>query len=816
MVHVRLAVAAILLAAASAVSQAQVRQKVDVRQQPMSEALRTLGQQMGLQVMFRVEDLERESTTSPAVSGELTPEEALGRMLQGTHLTYRFVNPGMVLVSTSKPSTGMAEPSGDGAMRLAQADTGSNVRPQNSPEQAGVAAAGVTDEGGRLEEILVTAQKRVERLKDVPISISVLSGEDLDRSSVVGVKDALNFVPGVVAVAANQGGGTQIGIRGVGANGPLANGSSPVAYYLDSVPFGLVQTAVAPDSNAYDLERVEVLRGPQGTLYGANAQNGVVRILTNDANPDAFELKARTSVSSTDGGGGNYRGDMAVNLPIVEGKLAARAVVGYENLSGWINSPVANHVNDAELRNYRLKVNAEPSENLSIGLSAWSSRADYGAPSSSADDGRISLTLPEPQSTDYDAYGLKIDYDFSAVSISSMTSYLDYSNTGLLDAGAFGLTATPFFTGLDSRVFAQETLLRSTQGQWRWTAGVFYRDAKDRLRQSIPGGLGVDWGDGSKSTAVFGELTHRFLDQKVEWTLGARYFHDEVRNEQHALDLGQADGPLYRAGETFDSTTPRAVLTWYPNEGLTVYGSYSEGFRSGFPQNANVARQYPEISPVKPDKLHNYELGAKADLLDRRLSLDTAVYYIKWNDVQQTLNVLNQQGIYVFAPVNGESASGLGVDFGLTAHPVDGLSLGLSFSWNDLQFDSQVFSAGVLLFDTGERVNFSSEFTGGASIDYTFPLGGSGFKGRLSASANYSSEQYCRFIGDGQVTATGDSPLTSRASASLIAPRRWTATAFVDNANNERGSYSPVAPIPDWYPRLRPLTVGIQVDFSFD
>src|SRR5687767_1647963 len=140
-----------------------------------------------------------------------------------------------------------------------------------------------------LEEIIVTAQKREERLQDVPISISVLSGAELDQLTSDGVLEALERVPGVVATAPMAGSGAQLTVRGVSAGGATFNGSSPIAYYLDSVPFGLVKTAIVPDSNIYDLNRVEVLRGPQGTLYGASAQNGVVRVLTNDANPNEFE-----------------------------------------------------------------------------------------------------------------------------------------------------------------------------------------------------------------------------------------------------------------------------------------------------------------------------------------------------------------------------------------------------------------------------------------------------------------------------------------------------------------------------------------------
>lgn len=201
----------------------------------------------------------------------------------------------------------------------------------------GPGVAAQTRETRPLEEVIVTAQKRAERLQDVPIAISVLDGASLDNATVEGVAAALNRVPGVTTVTGSFFGGTQVTVRGITAAGPVASGASPVSYYLDSAPFGLVKTAIVPDANAYDLDRVEVLRGPQGTLYGAGGVGGVVRILTKDANPDAFEIKARTSGSSTKDGGENYRGDMAVNVPIVAGKLAARAVVGYEDWGGWID-----------------------------------------------------------------------------------------------------------------------------------------------------------------------------------------------------------------------------------------------------------------------------------------------------------------------------------------------------------------------------------------------------------------------------------------------------------------------------------------------
>ena len=168
-------------------------------------------------------------------------------------------------------------------------------------------------------EIVVTAQRREERLRDTPISISVLGTQQLDRTSDPSMAEALVRVPAVTVRQSYLGGGIQVPIRGVATTNVIFAGASPTAYYLDSVPFGFTKTAIGPNADLYDLERIEVLRGPQGTLYGSSALNGVIRILTHPADLNEFEAKARASVSLTDGASrANFRLDSAVNVPLIE------------------------------------------------------------------------------------------------------------------------------------------------------------------------------------------------------------------------------------------------------------------------------------------------------------------------------------------------------------------------------------------------------------------------------------------------------------------------------------------------------------------
>lgn len=669
-------------------------------------------------------------------------------------------------------------------------------------------------ESENLEEIFVTAQKRSERLQDVPVSISVMTGDELDTSTAEGITEALNRSPGVMAQTSYIGGGTQIAVRGVAASSTILHGSSPIAYYLDSVPFGLIKTSIAPDANAFDLERVEVLRGPQGTLYGASALNGVVRVLTKDADPDQFELKARTSASATEGGGENYRADMAVNVPLVDSKLAVRAVGGYEDLSGWIDRPNQRDANDAELRNLRVKVDAQPLDELSVGLSAWTSRSAYGAPSLADDNGRHSSTNEEPVRTNYDVYGVEVRYEFPSFSVTSMSSYLEYENDGSLDLVPYIGVDVPFVNQFAAEVFSEELVVTSTaEGLWRWSLGGMYRDEEDQLFQTITGLIPtVDYTDSSESLAVFGELARAFYDGRIEITAGLRYFEDEVGTAENVPSSGVITDPLLSVRSKFDAVTPRVVLTWLPSDVLTVYASYAEGFRSGFQQQPIVIMTAPSIAPVDADTLNNYEVGTKGRIFDGVLQFEAAVYYINWRDVQRDESVVIN-GVPIAALVNGESASGVGFEFAINSEPVSGLELGISFSWNDLTWDDDVFSGGAVLFAQGDRLSLSPEIVAGASAAYNFPLGGNGIEGRLSASANYTSEQDLEIAtGRGE----GDAILIARTNFLIDFREHWSAMVFVDNVTNEDGAVLAAPfPVPDWSTRPRPRTFGLQLEYRF-
>jgi len=790
----------------------------------LEDALIEWGRKAGMTVMVNTRTAA--GYTKATVHGTLTAREALSLLLRDSGLSYMDDGQRIKVISAQGfTRTKLAD------LRLSMAlDESSDA--EKSRTLAPYSASGSGDSlgsadnreaigEGSVSEVVVTAQKREERLQDVPISISVMQGPELDHSSE-DITSLLDRVPGVATLVGIQGGATQVIVRGVISGYALFSGSSPVGYYLDSVPFGTVRSSIGPDSNPYDLDRVEVLRGPQGTLYGASSLDGVVRILTHDPNLNDFDLKARVSESTTDGGGGNYRGDMAINIPIIEGKLAARAVVGREDLSGWIDSPVKANVNDEQLTNLRLKIKAQPVDSLTIGLSAWRSSDDNGAPAVADNNERISSVVPEPLHTGYTTYGATVDYDAPSFSLSNKTSYLTYQNTGIWDFGFLVGFPYTLYTSVKSRVFAEEFNATSKAGsEWQWSVGAFYRDARDVTFQTdnfaTGDTLGTNFSDYSHSAAIFGEIGKRFLDQKLGWTLGIRQFNDRNATQANS-PLPGVDVPLGRMTSTFNSTAPRGVLSWYPSEDLTAYASYSSGFRSGFNQDELVAAAAPTIPAVKPDKLYNYEVGAKGNLFDRKLSFDVSLYYMDWHDVQQTLSIPNPAtgGITDLpAPVNGSSASGAGVDFAVSAQPFDALQIGFTVSWNDLKWNHDVYSGGLVEFHKGDRLDYSPETTLGAFMQYGFQLGSSGYYAHFNASANYTSKLLVKYAqGPGYIDGFGNAMVISRASFAIDSPdKHWTVSLYGDNLNNDRGTPLPEPPIAEWSARLRPRTVGMQLDY---
>jgi iron complex outermembrane recepter protein len=850
--------AAVGLALADPAGAAMKKQYVDVPAQDLSTALQQLMKERELHAVYISEDLRNLRTGG--IKGHFTASEALQQLLSGTGLTYQYLDEKTVTIvpiatapaahehelgSVEARRSAMASGRGAAAASVdaeQQPSTASGFSrglwqrlrlAQTTEGQAGASSAAEENaaDDEQLDEIVVTAQRREQNLVEVPISISVLDGASLDRGSEQGVIEALTKVPGVGAYEGFQTGGAFISIRGVNAMGNVSVGASPIGYYIDMAPFQLVRTAIAPDASAYDLERVEVLRGPQGTLFGAGSQNGTVRILTREAELNEVSAKARVALSSTEDGSLGYRGDAALNIPVVTDKLGLRLVGGYQDLGGWIDRPNEEDSNNGRAVNLRLRADAKPTPELSISSLFWLSRTDLNGGAGGSTNETHRSTIPDPIDTDFDLYGLKASYDFAPFTAESSTSYLDYGVDSTLQGNFTAPGANVLTTNLQAKVFTQELILSSrSEGMFEWTAGAMYRDAEDILvqyRENIftntpiaPYVQPSHTLNSSESYAVFGEVTAKLADGFLDLTAGARFFHDQVGVKEVQRQSGSPTpaSPLVDVEDTFEKVSPRAVVALHPGNRSTIYASYSEGFRSGFEQSPALLVFDQSYPPISPDNVENYEIGAKGELFNGMLSAEAALYRIKWTDVQLSVSVLVGASILT-GTLNAGSATGTGFDAGLTFRPLERLSIGGSFSVNSLELDRDVLNqnaARTVAFFKGDRLPLSPKYTAGADLTYAFSLGGWDAEFRYDASYASARSTFAN-VGGVSVQNEGDDFLTMNARFAVEPREGWRIGLFVNNVNDKRGYIqAPLAPtLIEYSTRSRPRTIGAQLDVRF-
>lgn len=667
-----------------------------------------------------------------------------------------------------------------------------------------------------LEEVVVSAQRREERLQDVPISISVLSGEHLDTSTSSGVLEELTKVPSVAMLPQPEGRSIMV-IRGAA---PQA-GVSPVGYYFDMVPISFLSGSLAPDADGYDLKRVEVLKGPQGTGYGLGSSSGVVRVLTNDPDASRFDAKGRVSMSSTQGGGTNYRADAAINAPLVDGRLAIRGVVGLENWGGWVDRPNKQDANDSDGTNVRLKIGGDIVEGLNVVAGIWHTK-NRGAPVAADDNGKRNVYYDEHTNALNDIYSLVVRKDFGAFSLVSSTSYADIS-ADYFKRSIFTTVGNVIINDWHARASSEEINLTSNgSGPWKWTAGLFYRSIDEHYGYKLASlanintaPLAVDDYLSADSYSAFGELSYSFAQFEL---LGGLRYSKEDRRTYTGLP-----GIDYDEEASFNKATPRVVLSWKPSADAMTYVSYAEGFRSGLIQFRTAIPM--GFGPVKSDLLRNYELGNKATLFDGLLSWEAAVYYMDWKDVQQGLVfpvTVAGQITFLDGVANTSSASGVGGEVSLTFRPVDGFQIGASYSQNNLQIDSDVSSGGVVLFRKGDRLAMSPKTTYGAFAEYSAPIGAD-LELQIGANMSHVSSQIQRFLIDGVTDINNDPATVVSLNVGLgrnDGSRRL--SLFVDNLTDENAatgnnysSSNPPVGNPDEGLRLRPRTVGLQVEMKF-
>lgn len=696
-------------------------------------------------------------------------------------------------------------------------------------------------------EIVVTAQKRVQNVQDVPISISVVGGEELKEQGAVSLVDYAGYVPGMQVSNFGTPGQTTITLRGVA---PIS-AAQTVGIYLDDAPVGSSAIynragAFTIDLMPYDLERVEVLKGPQGTLYGASSIGGLVKYVT--VQPDTREFRVRGGVEgfSIKGGDGlGWAAQTLVNVPIVEDKLAISGSFAWRSTPGWvdsINNPALEDQNDYEQRGGRVALLWQATPELSVKLAGiWQSLDSDGNALYAADldgnrlgDGRsFNNFVPESYDIDLEYYSATIDYDFGPAILTSATTYSETQSRQLQDASyAFGVLfplltggaiapgITPFALDLGLEKWTQEVRLASPTGdRFEWMIGGFFTDETTSNVQLVRSfdmdgnpiapldplatvGLPATY----KEYAVFGNGTYKFSDM-FDITAGLRW----ARNEQTFRQISEgaivpsANDPGKSAESVWTfSVSPQIHL----NENAMLYGRVATGYRPGGP---NVI--VPNVPPsVDADRMTNYEIGFKGDLADRMISLDIAAFWMDWTDIQVTRAFGGVSG-----GANGGKATSKGFEGSIALRPSPGLTISATGSYTDATLSEDVPEISGM---DGDRLPAVPKFSGAVRADYEFALGASN-TGSFGVGVRHAGSRLSLVESD--PLAARAKPYTSvDLNASVTFNDHWTLRAYARNLLDNKGemgrttladglnqpSFLAISP-------LQPRTIGLAVDMAF-
>jgi len=665
------------------------------------------------------------------------------------------------------------------------------------------------EEYGVLEEVIVTAQKRAEALIDVPMSISAFTNNMLADMGAVELSDFLQAAPGV-GIIDDKSGTQNIQIRGINS----VYGNATVGYYLDELPFSLIGNTQVPDVRTYDLERVEVLRGPQGTLYGDGSIGGTIRILTKDPVYDAYQADGEIDGMQTNNGDSSWAAKGMLNMPFADGKAGFRLVATQEDFGGWVDNTTTgtNDQNSRDITNLRAKMGFSPVDKLDVIVSWWhtSQNVDAGAMSL---PGWITPDAPEATGVDYDLYSITVRYGFDSFDLLSASSWMDYSDDYLTDF--FG---APFTIDNAIDAFSQELRLTSnSEGMFRWTTGFFYRGLKQNTYLDLAAfAITQDIDQQSDSWAVYGEGTWTVLDDKLDLTLGLRYFNDDRKYTEaldpFLLDLIKNQYPDFTGSSdvSFDNTSPRFNIAYRANDDWMVYTNVAKGFRSGQLQPL-ISVAFAVLGGVEiplgidPETLWSYEFGTKGTLADGRVTLEAAVFYNDWKD--QQVNAVVNQTPRVSALINGGSARSTGIELSIMAAPIAGLTLQFTGNYVDAQYTESV--PGTPIVD-GDPISQVPDWTLFGGATYRWQMTGS-VGGFVNGNAQYTSKRY-----DPVNQATPSDAMTLLGLRFGVEWDRWSAYLYGDNLTDEDGAINASSFMGQVALRPRPRTFGLTLRYAYN
>jgi iron complex outermembrane receptor protein len=834
----------------------------DISSQDSASAIRAFSEQSGMQILASADDLHGKHLN--AIHGNVANEEALNDLLAGTGLSHRYVGGRTVALVSATSATDTAPPlhspealagiqantadskdSSAGQLRLAQVAPGTSA---TSTAAAGSAGANAESSGSanQMEQIIVTAQKREERLQDVPVPVTAINTQELTQNNQTRLQDYYATVPGL-SISPSVESRQRVSIRGITTGGT----SNPtVGVTVDGVSFGssteIGGSSVIPDIDPSDLSRIEVLRGPQGTLYGASSLGGLINFVTVDPSTSRLSGRLEAGTSSVYNGaelGYSVRG--AVNVPLSD-TLAIRASAFVREDPGYIDNPVRNidGINKSTAEGGHFSTLWQPSQDFSLKLSALLQEVKGdGTSDVDAQPGLGDLQQNYPPGVG--AYERKVQaysatfkvklgggIDFTSVTgynSNTNNSSWDYSYAlGSLIEAHYGVPAAPVFENNSTGKFSQEFRLSGQLGEkFEWLLGGFYTDESSHYQENIVAedpATGGNVGEFAslifptryKEYAGFADLTYHFTDQ-FDVQVGAREskikqnFAESITGLYDSVLLKQPSPVVYPAVDIDNNAftylvTPRFKIS--PD--FMVYARLASGYRAGGGNAAaigvtSVPREY------NPDKTHDYEVGAKADFFDHRISVDSSVFYILWDQIQLPLR---DPATHLSYTGNGGQAKSQGIELSVEFKPVEHLTIATWVSWDEAVLTQALPTTSTVTGASGARLPNTSRLSGNFSVNEEFPIAAE-LRGFVGGTLSYVGDRV------GVFTASPNRQnLPGYAQTNLNAGVKydsWTFNGYLNNALDRRGLLDGgLDMFPTFaYVYIQPRTVGISIAKSF-
>jgi iron complex outermembrane recepter protein len=637
------------------------------------------------------------------------------------------------------------------------ADTSSVEAP--SVETSGPDSAHEGNQSNALEEVLVTATRQAKPLSKVPISVAVLSQETMDQEHVLDIDDVARLVPGInlTPLGSNDisGMGRTIAIRGISST----VGAATTGIYIDDTPIqvrslGYDTTNVYPE--VFDLDRIEVLRGPQGTLFGAGAEGGAIRFITPQPSLTTFSSYDRAELSTTRGGDMSYEAGGAVGGPLIDNELGFRVSAWYRRDGGYIDrvdpisrqtlEPNANSTDNIVLRAALSWIIADQ---LKATLSVYNqSELAHGTPlffesfsSPGQDRFRSGNTIPQYIADRFTLPSLNLAYSADTFEVISTTSNFHRNIDRRLDYSAFigtQIDGNPFFYGPGAyseafindtqRSLTQEVRVQSnTHSKLAWVFGAYYGDARQTTYElsydpyfnstlqslGVPGipllyGTSLYQTNGTSvddQKALFAQADYELVPglKVIGGVRVSRTTFSATRNSEGPI--AGPGGVQFGASESETPVTPKYGVSYQLNPANMAYVTVSKGFRVGGVNQPTLSYCQPELESIglktspesyKSDTVWSYEVGVKNRLFGGVLQLDTSIYDIEWRNTQRSIALANCGDQFI---TNLGSARSKGLDVALGVHPIEALTLTATAAYTDARLTQTVLgptsSAGI-------------------------------------------------------------------------------------------------------------------------